>query len=120
MKGDAEIGGHIRNTTRSELALPAIVVYELEYGTLRSGVPGRRRRALERGIGSIQRIPFDSDAAIAAANIRIGLERKGMTIGPLDLLIAGTALSRAAVLVTDNTEEFSRVAGLRVTNWRSG
>jgi tRNA(fMet)-specific endonuclease VapC len=102
------------------LALPAIVLYELEYGALRSGLPDRRRRELERGLGSIQRAPFDSEAAIASAKIRIELERQGLTIGPLDLLIAGTALSRGAVLVTNNITEFSRVPGLRVTDWRSG
>lgn len=73
-------------------------MYELEYGALRSGMPSQRGRRLEPGLEAIQQIPFDSDAAIAAANIRIDLE---------------------AVLVTNNTEEFSRVAGLRVTDWRS-
>ena len=96
------------------------MVYELEYGALRSGLPARRRRELERGLGYIQRVPFDSEAATASAKIRIELERQGLTIGPLDLLIAGTALSRGAVLVTNNTVEFSRVAGLQVTDWRSG
>jgi hypothetical protein len=38
-------------------------------------------------------------------------------IGPLDLLITGTALSRGAVLVTNNTKEFSWVKGLRLADW---
>jgi tRNA(fMet)-specific endonuclease VapC len=96
------------------------VVYELEYGALKSGMSDQRRRDLERGLGHIQHVPFDSEAAIASAKIRIELGKRGLTIGPLDLLIAGTALSRGAVLVTNNTAEFSRVAGLRVTDWRSG
>jgi len=120
LKGDTGIQAAIRNTARTELALPTIVVYELEYGALRSGLPDWRRRELERGLGYIQRVPFDSKAATASAKVRIELERQGLTIGPLDLLIAGTALSRGAVLVTDNTVEFSRVAGLQVTDWRSG
>lgn len=41
-----------------------------------------------------------------------------LEIGPMELLIAGTALSRNAVLVSDNTREFSRVTGLRLVNWR--
>jgi tRNA(fMet)-specific endonuclease VapC len=120
LKGDAGIQAAIRNTARSELALPAIVAYELEYGAPRSGLQDRRRRELERGLGTIQRVPFDSEAATASAKIRIELERQGLTIGPLDLLVAGTALSRGALLVTDNTVEFSRVAGLQVTDWRLG
>jgi predicted nucleic acid-binding protein len=36
------------------------------------------------------------------------------------MLIAGTAVSRAAALVTSNAGEFSRVPGLRVLDWKSG
>jgi tRNA(fMet)-specific endonuclease VapC len=106
-------------TPRSELTIPAIVVYELEYGTLKSAMPETRRKALERGLGAIRQVPFDSDAARAAAGVRLDLERKGLAIGPLDLLIAGTALSRGALLVTDNTDGFSRVSGLRIADWKS-
>jgi tRNA(fMet)-specific endonuclease VapC len=75
---------------------------------------------LEAGLGHIQRVPFDSAAAITAAHIRIELEKRGSTIGPLDMLIAGTAVSRGAALVTNNAAEFSRVPGLRVQDWKSG
>jgi tRNA(fMet)-specific endonuclease VapC len=109
----------VAKATRDELALPAIVAYELEYGTLQSALPERRRKALQVGLGSIRCVPFDSEAALAAAGVRIELERKGLTIGPMDLLIAGTALSREALLVTNNTDEFSRIAGLRIADWKS-
>ena len=79
----------------------------------------RRRRQLDLALVSLQRVPFDTDAAIAAARVRIGLEKRGLTIGPLDLLIAGTAMSRGATLVTNNVDEFSRIDGLHVTDWTS-
>lgn len=120
LKGDPVIVGRIHSASRGELALPTIVVYELEYGTLRSRLPVRRRRELEGGLEHIQHVPFDSAAATAAARIRVELERRGSTIGPLDMLIAGTAVSRAAPLVTNNAAEFSRVPGLRVLDWKSG
>jgi len=114
LKGDPAIVTRIYNTSRAELALPAIVAYELEYGTLRSKLPARRRRELEAGLAHIQHLPFDSAAATAAAGIRVELEQRGCKIEPLDLLIAGIALSRGAALVTSNIAEFSRVPGLRV------
>ena len=109
----------LAKTTPDELAIPTIVVYELEYGTLRSKLPARRRSDLQEGLKNIRHVPFDSDAAIAAARIRVELEKRGATIGPLDILIAGTAFSRGAILVTNNASEFSRVPGLRVADWRS-
>jgi len=46
--------------------------------------------------------------------IRADLRTRGTPIGGNDLLIAATALAHDAVLVTHNTREFSRVAGLRL------
>jgi tRNA(fMet)-specific endonuclease VapC len=119
LKGDPAIVVRIYKASRGELAIPAIVVYELEYGTLRSKLPARRRRELEAGLEHIRHVPFDSAAAMAAATIRVALEKQGLMIGPLDMLIAGTAISRGAALVTNNAAEFSRVPGLRVLDWKS-
>ena len=119
LKGDPAIVARIHKASRGELAIPAIAVYELEYGTLRSKLPARRRRHLEAGLAHIRHVPFDSAAAMAAASIRVALDKQGSTIGPLDMLIAGTALSRGAALVTSNAAEFSRVPGLQVVDWKS-
>jgi len=119
LKGDAEIVARLRNSARTDLAIPAVVLYELEYGTLRSKLPVRRRRALEAGLEGMPHVPFDAAAAVSAANIRFDLERRGLTIGPLDILIAGTARSRGATLVTNNAAEFSRIPLLRVVDWKS-
>jgi hypothetical protein len=75
---------------------------------------GARRRELEAGLAHIRQVPFDSAAAMAAARIRVELERQGSGIAPLDMAIAATAVSRGAALVTNNAAEFSRVPGLRV------
>jgi tRNA(fMet)-specific endonuclease VapC len=68
---------------------------------------------------SLEEIPFDREAAREAARVRVELERRGIVIGPLDLLIAGTVLSRGATLATNNTREFSRIKGLRLEDWTS-
>ena len=52
-----------------------------------------------------------------AARIRATLEQRGEPIGPIDVLIAGTALAQTAVLVTRNVREFERVPGLQVEDW---
>jgi tRNA(fMet)-specific endonuclease VapC len=42
---------------------------------------------------------------------------QGQPIGPNDLLIAAIARANDAILVTNNTKEFGRVAGLRLEDW---
>ena len=48
---------------------------------------------------------------------RADLERKGMPIHPMDMLIAGHAKSKGVILVTNNTKEFFRVEDLGVEDW---
>jgi tRNA(fMet)-specific endonuclease VapC len=62
-------------------------------------------------------LPFDEAQAKCAATVRATLERQGKPIGPQDVLIAATALANQGVLVTHNTGEFSRVAGLDLEDW---
>ena len=59
-------------------------------------------------------LPFDDAAAERCANIRRHLENLGAPIGPYDIQIAAIALANRCILVTHNTEEFRRIAGLRL------
>ena len=116
LKGYESVISRFRAASPRELAIPAVVAYELEYGTLRIGTT-RRRDLVTNLLRALTHVPFDYRAALQSAHIRFELERQGESIGPIDLLIAGTALSRSAVLVTSNTKEFSRVKGLRLADW---
>ena len=118
LKGDPAIVRHIQGSAKGELAIACVAVYELEYGTLRAKGTWRRKR-LEAVLADLQHVEFDSAAAVATASIRVDLESRGVSIGPLDLLIAGTALSHGATLVTNNIQEFSRVPGLHVVDWET-
>ena len=94
-----------------------MVVYEVEVGILRLTQPEKRRRALNTILQVIAVLPFDEPSARAAAELQRALERAGTPIGPLDTLIAGTALAHSATLVTHNIREFERVHGLKVVDW---
>ncbi len=115
LRGTQAIVARVLATPRMEMAIPAVVAYELEYGTFSSSA-GRREK-VEMLFRHIPSIPFDLNAARASAEIRSKLEQRGLIIGPIDLLIAGTALSRKATLATANTKEFSRVKGLALEDW---
>ncbi|MBL7729521.1 MAG: hypothetical protein JNM68_17625 [Dinghuibacter sp.] len=49
--------------------------------------------------------------------IQADLKRKGIPIGHTDTLIAGIAISNKLQLVTNNTEHFKRIKGLKIANW---
>jgi tRNA(fMet)-specific endonuclease VapC len=104
-------------TPPSQIVVPSLVVYELEVGIRKSSEPERRRAQLHTLLSSVRVLPFDVREAEVAARVRTELEVKGTPIGPMDVLIAGTALANGATLVTRNVREFKRVEGLMVENW---
>jgi tRNA(fMet)-specific endonuclease VapC len=116
-KGEGRVAERLFEQKPADVALPAIVLYELEVGVLRSKAPARRRAQLDTLAGAAVVMPFGRAEALMAARVRAALEESGEAIGPLDTLIAGTALAARATLVTHNTREFRRVPGLRLEDW---
>jgi tRNA(fMet)-specific endonuclease VapC len=117
LKGTGRVKERIARVRPSDIAIPAVVAYEIEFGTLKSRDPEKRRRDLRRLLGIITVLPFDDRAADRSARLRYELEASGEKIGPLDTLIAGTVLAHGATLVTRSTKEFSRVSGLHIEDW---
>ena len=60
---------------------------------------------------------WDAEATQYYAILRADLERKGLPIGNMDMLIAAHALSLDAILVTNNQRHFSRISDLKLENW---
>lgn len=100
------------------LALCSIVLFELWYGAAKSAQPEHNIRRLTYFLaGPIEVLPFESEDAEEAGNIRAALARRGTPIGPYDVLIAAHARRRNALLVTANGGEFERVPGLKFEDW---
>lgn len=100
------------------VVISAITLAELEYGVAKSQHVSQNHNALLKFLTPIAVVPFDDSAAYQYGYIRAYLEGRGMVIGPYDMLIAAHALSRGLTLVTNNTQEFARVPGLSLVNWR--
>jgi len=116
-KGMGNVAENLLKHPPRNIAIPSIVLYELEVGLAKSKEPEKRRRQLETLIGLIAILPLGTKEAQSAAMIRASLEKAGTPIGPMDILIAGTVLANQGTLVTHNAKEFSRVNGLQITDW---
>ncbi len=116
-KGLGNVPQRLLSVSPKDIAVPAVVIYELEYGITKSSAPKKRQQQLEELCSLVTVLPFGRTEAKVTADIRAKLEKKGAPIGPHDLLIAGTAIANNAVLVTNNIKEFSRVPKLQIENW---
>lgn len=116
-KGAGNVSRNLLGESPRDMGIPAVVLFELEYGIRKSTSPRRRLAQLGEMVSLVTILPFDRDCARQAAIIRADLERKGRPIGPFDVLIAGTAMANKGTLVTHNTQEFGRIKNLTLADW---
>lgn len=108
-----------RERDNAALAISAVVMFELAYGAARRAHPTHADRLNDFIGGNVTVLELEMEDAVVAGQVRAELESGGLGIGPFDTLIAGQALRRGLTLVTSNMREFSRVAGLRLEDWRA-
>lgn len=96
------------------LTIPAPALAEL----LRSGYR-RGGRLLERSLALTRRLevlPLEADDADDAARLGGELDRRGLSVGNLDLLIAAIVRKHRAILVTRD-QDFQRIPGLHLETY---
>ena len=108
----------IRQHLGRDLCISVITYGELEYGIQKSSMPERNRLAVNQILAGIRIFDFDQAAARNFGEIFAELERIGLRIGDRDMLIAAHARSNGHTIITHNTREFGRIAGLRVEDWQ--
>lgn len=107
---------HFAGLRTGEIAISSITGAELAFGAAKIGSQ-RNQRALDKFLAPLEILPFDEAAMRRYGVLRSDLEREGMPIGAMDLLIAAHALTVGATLVSNNLGEFTRVRNLPQENW---
>jgi tRNA(fMet)-specific endonuclease VapC len=116
-KRSEKVLNKLYKTNPEDVAISSITLSELEYGIQKSSDPEKNRVNLIEFIAPVDVLHYDDLAAVEYGRIRSFLERRGMPIGAMDLLIAAHAAALGRTLVTNNVKEFKRVPGLNVQNW---
>ncbi len=101
----------------ANVCMSVVTKAELLYGVRVSPHPARDAGALRALLTYVEVLEFPQEAAEHYADIRADLKRRGEPIGANDLLIAAHARSLGLTLITNNTDEFSRVGALALENW---
>lgn len=119
LRGREKTVAHAAEHGPADLAISAITRYELLYGVERCPPVWRKKEGQKVRVllEALQVLAFTGETAVIAAKIRAALEAAGKGIGPMDLLIAATALEHRLTLASGNVAEFERVPGLEAVNW---
>ncbi|MEZ0373408.1 MAG: type II toxin-antitoxin system VapC family toxin [Candidatus Sericytochromatia bacterium] len=113
----ASVKAHFDRVGAQALILSTVVLAELYFGAARHPKGVRIRKEIDDFSSRLAVIPWDQTAADHYGMIRAELEKTGSPIGAMEMLIAAHARSLGAVLVSNNTRHFEKVAGLSIDNW---
>lgn len=90
---------------------------ELLYGAAKSQKAKSAFKLLDDFASMVPVCPMPAECGKHYGQARADLEKRGLPIGNNDLWIAAHALASGLILVTNNTNEFKIIHGLRVENW---
>ena len=98
-------------------AVSTITVAEIRYGLAKRPEATALRSLMNNFLASIQVLPWGTDEAEVYGSVRAKLEKKGVTLGNMDMMIAAHAIVAKATLVT-NDKAFAQVDELSaLVNW---
>jgi tRNA(fMet)-specific endonuclease VapC len=107
----------LQSVSVDDVCMSVVTKAELLYGVEISPRRAQDGAALAAFLPYVETVALDEEAALHYAEIRADLKRRGTMIGANDLFIAAHARALNLMLVTNNTHEFERIAGLKVENW---
>ncbi len=102
----------------ARIGISTITLAELEYGAANSSRSAEAQAALLGFILPFEILDFSYNAASFYGRIRKELKDKGQPISDMDMLIAAVAMANELIAVTNNEEEFRRISGLKIENWK--
>lgn len=91
---------------------------ELLYGLAKRSCPKGLAARVHEFLIRVKTLPWDNDVAIVYGNLRARCEAAGITLSPLDLMIAAHAQALNAALVTGEKAFRMIPDGLTIENWR--
>ena len=116
LKAHPSVVSRVVATPMSALCISAITEGEISFSLAKRREAKRLQRAVQEFLRRVDVLPWDSAVAGYYGTLRAGIERHGIILAPLDLLIAAHASTVGAVLVT-NDQAFCQVSDLQVEDW---
>jgi len=106
----------VQQTPVNALCISVITGGELLFGLARKPDAAKLHAAVQAFLRHVDVLPWTQAVMHSYGTLRARLQSMGITLGPLDMLIAAHALQTQSILVT-NDVAFARVSGLLIEDW---
>ena len=118
IKGDIpEIRERLVSVPMQNVVISSVTQAELLYGLAKRSYPKGLSARIHEFLIRVDILPWNHDVATVYGDLRARCEAAGITLSPLDMMIAAHANAVDAILATRD-KAFSRIPeGLRIENW---
>jgi len=117
MKGNEAIKKNLRHHIDAAMKISVITLMELYYGAYKSNKLSSNLAKVRTIENTFEIISNGKESAENFGMLKASLEKSGTRLDDFDLIIASSALAHNLTLVTNNSKHFSRIEGLKITNW---
>jgi tRNA(fMet)-specific endonuclease VapC len=116
MKGKFNLEKKFDQLTVADCFISEITLAELKFGVRNSEHPEKNKRALDKFLTGVQLLPIFHSLDLYAEE-KARLRKVGTPIDDFDLLIGVTSITHELIMVTNNTNHFTRITGIQLEDW---
>lgn len=116
MKGKFDLEAKFDKISPDNCYISEITLAELKFGIEKSEKPEKNKKALENFLTGVQILPIFHSLDLYAKE-KARLQKAGTPVDDFDLLIAATSVTHSLTMVTNNTNHFKRVNGIKLEDW---
>jgi tRNA(fMet)-specific endonuclease VapC len=116
MKGRFNLVAKFDDVGTDTIFISEMTLAELKFGIENSEKPEKNTVVLNNFLTGVQILPIFHSLDLYAKE-KARLRRAGTPIDDFDILIAVTSITNNLIMVTNNTEHFQRISGIRLEDW---
>lgn len=116
MKGKFNLVERFNKMTSENCFISEMTLAELKFGIANSDRPEKNKKVVDNFLTGVQVLPiFHSLDLFATEKAR--LRKLGTPVDDFDLLIGVTSVTHDLIMVTNNTNHFKRIIGIKLEDW---
>jgi len=116
MKGKFSLEAKFDKVTADNCFISEMTLAELKFGVEKSEKPEKNKKALDNFLTGVQILPIFHSLDLYAKE-KARLQKAGTPIDDFDLLIGVTSVRHKLTMVTNNTNHFKRISGIKLEDW---
>jgi tRNA(fMet)-specific endonuclease VapC len=116
MKGKFDLEAKFDKATTDNCFISEMTLAELKFGIEKSEKPEKNKKALDNFLTGVQILPIFHSLDLYAKE-KARLQKVGTPIDDFDLLIGVTSVTHKLTMVTNNTNHFERISGIKLEDW---